>query len=64
MFKCSHMPGHEGDHGPVHDAQVYHDQPIFTLMYWDKDKSQRVMIDLDNWKLSPDRWERRFGNGA
>jgi hypothetical protein len=61
MFKCSHMPGHEGDHGPIHDAQIWHDQPIFTLIYADKEKSGRTVIPLDNWQKSPERWERRFG---
>lgn len=61
MFKCSHMPGHEGDHGPIHDGQIEHDQPLFSLMYSNPKDSDRVAIDLHNWKDSPVRWWRRFG---
>lgn len=63
MFKCSHMPGHEGDHGPIHDGQIYHDQPLFKRIYWDTSCANRIKIDLFNWKNAPVRWERRFGKG-
>jgi len=61
MFKCSHLPGHEGDHGPIHDGQIYRDQPKFTLMYSDEEASQRTVIPIDNWKKAPERWTRRWG---
>lgn len=64
MFKCSHMPGHEGDHGPIHDAQIEFDQPRFRNIYWDPKCVNRINIDIDNWKKSPERWIRRFGNSA
>lgn len=60
MFKCSHMPGHEGDHGPIHDAQMWHDHPIFTLRYAGVNEPEMI-ISMDNWELSPERWVRRFG---
>jgi len=61
MFSCSHMPGHEGDHGPVHDGQVDHDQPLFNEIYSDILSTSRTTIPLDNWEQSPKKWERRFG---
>lgn len=61
MYKCTHMPGHTGDHGPVHDAQVFHDQPIFNMIYRKPDSINRTIIDINNWKNVPERWERRFG---
>lgn len=61
MFSCTHMPGHEGDHGPIHDAQVYHDQPLFRKIYSVQASTGRDKIPLDNWKLVPERWARRFG---
>lgn len=61
MFRCSHLPGHAGDHGPIHDGQIYHDQPLFLYIYDDPESTMRIHIDLDNWKLSPSRWTRRFG---
>ena len=61
MFECSHLPGHDGDHGPVHDAQTGHDEPIFKGIYSQSECSQRTKIDLNNWESSPARWKRRFG---
>lgn len=62
MFKCGHMPGHEGDHGPIHDAQVDHDQPLYQQIWTaGREVERRIFIDLDNWKNTPERWERRFG---
>jgi len=63
MFKCSHMPGHEGDHGPVHDAQVEHDEILFRTIYKSENEKGRCKIPLDNWKTSPEVWTRRFKNG-
>lgn len=61
MFRCSHMPGHLGDHGPIHDAQVDFDQPKFLRIYNDQASIDRKEIPIDNWKQAPARWERRFG---
>ena len=63
MFTCSHMPGHEGDHGPIHDAQINFDQPRFKQIYWTGNCVNRIKIDLNNWKLAPARWQMRFGKG-
>jgi hypothetical protein len=60
MFRCSHMPGHEGDHGPIHDAQTTHDQGMFLGLY-QRQGGRRITIPLDNYKDQPERWERRYG---
>jgi len=60
MFTCSHLPGHAGDHGPIHDAQVYHDQPLFMDIYSRPECVNRVAIPIDNWNMAPDVWTRRF----
>lgn len=62
MFKCSHTPGITGDHGPIHKAQVFHDEPIFKMIYSRPESIQRVNIDINNWQKSPERWIRRFGD--
>ncbi len=63
MFSCGHMPGETGDHGPIHRAQTYHDQPLFTGIYTDPNLYlTRQNIKLDNWKKSPDVWPERFGS--
>ncbi len=59
MFSCSHLPGHEGDHGPIHDAQVYHDQPVFEILY--RNDNRPIVIDPFNWNYAEEKWERRFG---
>lgn len=60
MFNCSHMPGTTGDHGPVHFAQIEHDQPLFKQIYGTPDATKRIHIELTNWENSPAKWERRF----
>lgn len=64
MFTCSHMPGHAGDHGPVHDAQVYFDEPKFWKIYHTPGCEKRGTIDLLNYQQCAPRWERRFGKAA
>ena len=60
MYTCSHMPGRMGDHGPIHDAQIQHDQPLFDKIYSADDAQNRININLNNWENSPKRWQRRF----
>lgn len=60
MFKCSHTPNHEGDHGPIHDAQQQHDEPLFRTMYKNPSITERKEIDINNWKKVPEIWTRRF----
>ena len=51
-------PDHQGDHGPIHDAMVHHDQNLLFKVWGDK--NERLKIDYDNWKLVPRVWQRRF----
>lgn len=48
------------DAGPVQQAYFQNDAPLFNKM-WSQDQSQRIRIDYDNWKNSPEKWKRRFG---
>ena len=61
MFKCSHSPIKEGDHGPIHDAQMENDIPLFQKLYGNKECVERIKIHLNNWEKAPEHWERRFG---
>jgi len=45
-------------HGPVHHAQIDHDQPLYRSIYDDPSCLNRV-VDYDNWKSTPDVWPRR-----
>lgn len=47
------------DAGPVQRAYYEVDGPLFKKE-WDKDQSNRIKIDFDNWKLSPEKWSKRF----
>jgi len=51
-------PGHKGDHGPIHDAMVEHDQKLLSQIWGTP--NDRVKIDYDNWKKTPSVWKRRF----
>lgn len=61
MFTCSHLPGIQGDHAPIHYGQTEHDEPLFKKIYGERGCEKRGKIDLNNWESSPARWERRFG---
>jgi glycosyltransferase involved in cell wall biosynthesis len=60
VLECDWMPGHEGDHGPMHDAFAP-DMEKYTEIYSRPDCEDRVILDITNWMSSPDKWERRFG---
>ncbi len=51
-------PDHTGDHGPIHDAEVLHDFPIFNEIWGVP--NDRIKIDYNNWKDAPSVWKRRF----
>lgn len=60
MFECVHLPGLQGDHGPIHIAQTEFDEPKFKELY--SSDRQRIAILLENWKGSPERFSLRFGD--
>lgn len=60
IITCNWSEGMSGDHAPIHLTYFEHDLPLFREM-WGKENST-VRIDYDNWKNSPERWHRRFGN--
>lgn len=60
LFTCSHMPGMEGDHGPVDRGQTLHDVPLFKLMYSNPKAKDRINIELNNWEKTNEKWKRRF----
>lgn len=60
LFQCTHTPGPSGDHGPIHYAQIDHDQPLYKQIYSNPDCVNRIKIPLNNWKEAPSLWERRF----
>ena len=57
-----HMPGISGDHAPIHYAHLTNDEPLFRRIYESSGCLERIKIDLNNWRLSPTIWKRRFGH--
>jgi hypothetical protein len=58
---CNHFIDKTGDHAPIFDAQTFSDKPIFDEMYsFLNAAADRIHLDLDNWKDSPEVWVRRF----
>lgn len=55
------VPNREGDHGPINDAQLYHDHPLF-FQKWAS--YPELSIDPLNYKNQPEIWERRFNKGG
>lgn len=61
MFSCGHQPGESGDHGPIHRAQTYRDQPMFSGIYSTPAiYLTRQNISLNNWERSEEVWGERF----
>ncbi len=52
-----------GYHGPIYDAFMQNDWPLYRSIYDDPDCINRIKIDFDNWKESPEVWARRFPEG-
>lgn len=53
---CGYMETDSGDHGPIHYAQVYEDQPLIKEMYG-VERRDRIVLDMDNWKASDPVWK-------
>jgi len=62
IFECTQFPGTSGDHAPIHHAQLDHDQPLYGKIWRESGRPNRIKIDINNWKESPEVWTRRFGN--
>lgn len=54
-----HMPGITGDHGPMYYVQIENDEPLFQKI-WGNKENFRNIIDIENWRLSPAIWKKRF----
>ena len=48
---------------PIETAVHTHDGPLLKEMQKDPNIVNRIRIDFDNWKQSPEVWARRFPNG-
>lgn len=55
------VPDRQGDHGPINDAQLFHDHPLF-IKKWTT--IPELKIDPLNYKQQEEVWERRFNKGG
>lgn len=46
--------------GPIHHAQLEHDQPLFKQIWNDPEAQDRIEVEINNWQKSPKIWEKRF----
>ena len=58
MFSLGFDTTSEG-HGAISEAFTQNDLPLYRSIYDDPECINRVKIDFDNWKNSPEEWERR-----
>lgn len=61
VLECDWEPGHEGTHGPMHDAFAP-DMEKYKAIYSSPECENRIIQDITNWQNSPEKWQRRFGN--
>ena len=62
---ASWYQGRTGDHAPIHDSHNEHDLPLFNAIYNNIDiLKSRIRLDINNWRLSPAIWSRRFSAEA
>lgn len=57
LGSVKHVPNVEGDHGPIHHAQIGHDQPLF---YQSTQGLFPSVVHMSNWKKEEAVWQRRF----
>jgi len=56
VSKCGYMEQDTGDHSAIHYAQLEDDQPLLDKLY--AEKTDRGIINLENWKDSDEVWGR------
>ncbi len=49
-----HFPGTTGDHAPIHFGHTKEDEPLYKKIYSSPDCVNRIKIDPNNWKDSPE----------
>ena len=59
VFECEQLVGAIGDHVPVHNTQLEHDQPLYASI-WRSPTCLERKVKFDNWKDTPAVWQRRF----
>lgn len=58
ISSASWFEGITGDHAPIHNAQISHDEPIFARDW--RNPNKRGPIDIMNYESYPEVWKTRF----
>lgn len=58
----SHTPDIQGDHGPMHYAQLLDDEPLFRETWGRPIDPVMCRLSVDNWRLADSIWKRRFND--
>lgn len=61
LMTCDHQPDpNVGDHGPIVNAQLNEDNPLYIQKYSVPLDNHPICINVSNWKNSPIIWRKRF----
>lgn len=60
LFSLTHLPGYEGDHGPIHEAHNENDLPYFNKVWTPPEGLTRAALPVNNWEQSAEKWKKRF----
>lgn len=60
VVKCDWLPGVSGDHAPMHYG-FFHDMEKYKRIYGSLEYEKKLIVDINNWKNSSEKWERRWG---
>ena len=63
ITNIEHQGAGHPEHLPIEQSHFENDYPVFAAMYHNAGCSNRIKIDFDNWRNSPEVWTRRFTNG-
>lgn len=61
--KMMDLSNSTSEHAPIDLAHIQNDLPLLQSMYNHPASEGKTKIDFDNWKQSPEVWNRRFPGG-
>ena len=63
VIRQTNEPSTNPAQSPVEEAYHKNDYPLFQAIYSDPyGATERIYLDYNNWKLTDEVWQRRFGS--
>ncbi len=59
-LECPLEGANEGAHGAIYNSFWENDLPLYQAIHRDPNSVNRIKIDFDNWKDTPEVWRRRI----